>query len=410
MDGDRYSRPLSDDLQHSDLRPSDPSLYSNQVQTYPRESWREPNMAFQYPSGPSSYRHHPSSWPPSSSSSPSSSFGRETRFPLPSSGRSSYLAPPPLAPYVAPSTGRFVPPFHEQPLNSDDRHPTLRVDGHSSAFVQRPSPEHGATAAEGGSHSLPPLRSASGSYSYENTAYSPRTGEAYSSSQKPTMTQFSKLTTGEQEKVNAGLPPPHEVEVSPQGCQSELVTSSASERTRTGRTRPDSLANTANQSIQQAPATFSSYCRRTKSRSLSQSSQPSQNSRLSHQSRRSSHSQAEPMSREYSVSSNESSHAAGSAAPSEDLYSKKAPLPGKRRGREKKKRTRALMTHLQQAGLMRLWKKVISKMCNLFTQLITVNQTKFPTSGDREALGQEIGLTSRQVQVWFQVGVIRSFP
>lgn len=116
------------------------------------------------------------------------------------------------------------------------------------------------------------------------------------------------------------------------------------------------------------------------------------------------------MSREYSVSSNESSHAAGSAAPSEDLYSKKAPLPGKRRGREKKKRTRALMTHLQQAGLMRLWKKVISKMCNLFTQLITVNQTKFPTSGDREALGQEIGLTSRQVQVWFQVGVIRSFP
>lgn len=67
------------------------------------------------------------------------------------------------------------------------------------------------------------------------------------------------------------------------------------------------------------------------------------------------------MSREHSVSSNESSHAAGSTAPSEDLYSKKAHLPEKSRGREKKKRTRALMTHLQQAGLMRLWKKVLSK-------------------------------------------------
>ncbi|OXL09673.1 hypothetical protein C348_02056 [Cryptococcus neoformans Gb118] len=175
------------------------------------------------------------------------------------------------------------------------------------------------------------------------------------------------------------------MEVSSQGFQSELVASPISQRATFGKTQPHSLANTSKQPIQHVPAALGSCRRRTKSRSLSQSSQQSQNSHLSHQSRRSSHSQAEPASREYSVSSNESSHAAGSTAPSEDLYSKKAHLPEKSRGREKKKRTRALMTHLQQAGLMRLWKK-----------------TKFPTSGDREALGQEIGLTSRQVQVWFQ--------
>ncbi|WWC66908.1 uncharacterized protein I206_100815 [Kwoniella pini CBS 10737] len=58
------------------------------------------------------------------------------------------------------------------------------------------------------------------------------------------------------------------------------------------------------------------------------------------------------------------------------------PYPG---GGYKKKRTRALMTHMQQSGLMKLWRK-----------------TKFPTGADRERLGQEIGLTPRQVQVWFQ--------
>lgn len=151
------------------------------------------------------------------------------------------------------------------------------------------------------------------------------------------------------------------MEVSSQGFQSELVASPISQRATFGKTQPHSLANTSKQPIQHVPAALGSCRRRTKSRSLSQSSQQSQNSHLSHQSRRSSHSQAEPASREYSVSSNESSHAAGSTAPSEDLYSKKAHLPEKSRGREKKKRTRALMTHLQQAGLMRLWKKVLSK-------------------------------------------------
>lgn len=199
MDKDRCSRPLSSDLQYFDLRLSNPSPDSSQVQTYPRENWREPNMTSQYSSNSSSYPHHPSSWLPSSSSTSNSSYGRETRFPRPNSGRSSYLAPP-LAPYVA--------PFHEQPLHSDDRHPTLRVDGHSSAFSQHPPPKHGVTAAEGGSHSLSPLRSASRSYSYENTSYSPRTREVYSSSQTPTMMQFSKLTANEQEEITAGLPPP----------------------------------------------------------------------------------------------------------------------------------------------------------------------------------------------------------
>ncbi|OXH73078.1 hypothetical protein J001_01894 [Cryptococcus neoformans] len=241
MDKDRCSRPLSSDLQYFDLRLSNPSPDSSQVQTYPRENWREPNMTSQYSSNSSSYPHHPSSWLPSSSSTSNSSYGRETRFPRPNSGRSSYLAPP-LAPYVA--------PFHEQPLHSDDRHPTLRVDGHSSAFSQHPPPKHGVTAAEGGSHSLSPLRSASRSYSYENTSYSPRTREVYSSSQTPTMMQFSKLTANEQEEITAGLPPPQDMEVSSQGFQSELVASPISQRATFGKTQPHSLANTSKQPIQ----------------------------------------------------------------------------------------------------------------------------------------------------------------
>lgn len=411
MDRGRCSRPLSGDLQYHNFRLSNPSPYSNGVQTYTRESWQEPNIASHCSSSSSSYRHHPSSQPLSSSSSSSSSWGREARLPPSNSDGSSYLAPPPLVPYITPSTGPFAPPLHEQPLSSDERHPMLRVDGRSSAFAQCSPLEHGITAAKGGSHRFPPLQSALRSY-YEEP-YSRNTRKAYSNSQTPTMMQLSKFSTVEPKDVNTGLLP-HQMEVSSEVFQSKLVTPSISQRA-TGEAQPDSLANTSNQPKQHTPAACSSHSFQRRSRSLSQSSQHSQhsqnsqNSQNSHfssrESRRSSHSQAEPISRECSVSSNESSHAAGSAAPSEDPYSKNTHFSRKSRGGEKKKRTRALMTHLQQAGLMRLWKKVIFEFSDLVTRLIMVNQTKFPTSGDREALGQEIGLTSRQVQVWFQVGI-----
>lgn len=403
MDRGRCSRPLSGDLQYHNFTLSNPSPYSNRVQIHTRESWREPNIASQCSPSSSSYRHHPSSQPPSSSSSSSSSWGREARLPPSNSDRSSCLAPPPLVPYITPSTGPFAPPLHERPLSSDERHPMLRVDGRSSAFTQCSPLEHGITTAKGGSHRFSPLQSASRSY-YEDIPFSRNTRKAYSNSQTPTMMQHSKFNTVEPKDVNTWLLP-HEMEVSSEGFQSELVTSSISQRA-TGEARPDSLASTSNQPIQHAPAACSSHSFQRRSRSLSQSSQHSQNSHFSRESRRSSHSQAEPISRECSVSSNESSHAAGSAALSEDLYSRKTHFARKSRGGEKKKRTRALMTHLQQAGLMRLWKKVIFEFSELVIRLIMVNQTKFPTSGDREALGQEIGLTSRQVQVWFQVGIV----
>ncbi|RSH90698.1 hypothetical protein EHS25_001303 [Saitozyma podzolica] len=52
---------------------------------------------------------------------------------------------------------------------------------------------------------------------------------------------------------------------------------------------------------------------------------------------------------------------------------------------QKKKRSRVLMTHVQQKHLGALWKL-----------------TKFPDAGQRQEMAEAIGLTARQVQVWFQ--------
>ncbi|WVN87316.1 uncharacterized protein L203_102494 [Cryptococcus depauperatus CBS 7841] len=106
-----------------------------------------------------------------------------------------------------------------------------------------------------------------------------------------------------------------------------------------------------------------------------------------HQSQYPNPSPSEAMTRQRSRSSSGSSHMEGSVGSPEGTpkQNQSTSRAGVGRGMEKKKRTRALMTHVQQAGLMGLWKK-----------------TKFPTTNDREILGQEIGLTSRQVQVWFQ--------
>ncbi|ORY34321.1 hypothetical protein BCR39DRAFT_196048 [Naematelia encephala] len=50
-----------------------------------------------------------------------------------------------------------------------------------------------------------------------------------------------------------------------------------------------------------------------------------------------------------------------------------------------RKRTRVLMTHMQGTRLAALW-----------------HENRFPSTQQREELGSEVGLTPRQVQVWFQ--------
>ena len=73
---------------------------------------------------------------------------------------------------------------------------------------------------------------------------------------------------------------------------------------------------------------------------------------------------------------------------------------------QRPKRTRVLMTHVQQHRLGVLWKQVNFCLVDQGKPLCIVNvpQSKFPTTQEREEIASEVGLTPRQVQVWFQVG------
>lgn len=73
---------------------------------------------------------------------------------------------------------------------------------------------------------------------------------------------------------------------------------------------------------------------------------------------------------------------------------------------ERKRRTRALMTRPQIAALRDLW-RAVSLIKSRLARVLTV-QTKFPGNLEREQVGSQIGLTPRQVQVWFQVCLVVS--
>ncbi|WVQ93848.1 hypothetical protein IAU59_000926 [Kwoniella sp. CBS 9459] len=261
-----------------------------------------------------------------------------------------HLGPPPLAPYVTPDRRYHAPrPAQQQWLGPDGLRPASQ-DRPVFPPPPKPPPPHivaAATAAARGessrfdpdrpSHrlpSIPPFHSRS-------LSHSPT--QALPTSQLPPRRPMSQ-------SARLHPPSPSYLSLTPPGSRGDPQVHP-----------PPPLSTTPLQSYRAGPA-------------LSRTN--SQDSHQSHHSQHSHHSYA--MHRDPS---------GGSSASGSSLAGESSTLSGQTvpHGGPRKKRTRALMTHMQQSGLMKLWKK-----------------TKFPTGSEREKLGQEIGLTPRQVQVWFQ--------
>ncbi|WVQ76351.1 hypothetical protein IAR50_006016 [Cryptococcus sp. DSM 104548] len=330
--------------------------------------WRESRTSSSqsHSSSSSVHYHHPShhhpSRPPSSSSSSGSAAGYESRYGPP------HLAPPPLAPYVTPNRRFFAPlPAQEQWLGLDGRRLTSHEPRPGFPPLQRPRPDH-ILAASGSrmTPSLPPpIQPPPTAHPYPSLT--PPSSEeltqhlTLAGGQTPTAMHFSMLSTHDYSQSH---PSPSTV-VGPKGYMEEQGKGSHSRVT--GWQQPSSSRG------------------KLPMRSRSRSSSSAGSGSTSRGSQRSGH---EGGVRRASRTSSSPSQVEGyrrtSRNPSREGSARAASV-GVEHRRGKKKRTRALMTHAQQAGLMSLWKK-----------------TKFPTSGDREVLGQQIGLTARQVQVWFQ--------
>ncbi|WVQ80457.1 hypothetical protein IAT38_002562 [Cryptococcus sp. DSM 104549] len=402
---------------HSAYAREPPSYHPASLSPYPH-----PNVAFPPPSP---------ARPPSSSSDSGSASGAGSRFRAPKNERSSgpHLAPPPLAAYVTPDRRYFAPPpAQEQWLGPDGRRiPSQDRDRPAFPPVQRPPPDHVLAAASAAArhHPPPPLTMSfrPGSSSEGSSQASSPTRKIYSApgaaggsgmssqgqGQTPTTMQFSRLTTADSRSPltpplpkreelpgptgrygypgEFDRPPPgvRQQQLPPQGWYPPVpaVLSHASSST----------------AFPAGPSTSHTiHPRPSRPRAFSSSSAHSHRSHHSAQSAHSHQSRSEQMHRGHSVgstSSRASSRMEGSVSSSTGTAHESGALGGdgglglqsmgRQPGGEKKKRTRALMTHTQQSGLTRLWKK-----------------TKFPTSNDREKLGLEIGLTPRQVQVWFQ--------
>lgn len=127
---------------------------------------------------------------------------------------------------------------------------------------------------------------------------------------------------------------------------------------------------------------------------------------------------AEDMSRSHSQSSQLSTFSAPSGQPSrtastgsgneeeepfEWAHAASEPAPEAGQILQRPKRSRVLMTNIQQQALSVLWKRVSETTAGIYVSQANEGQTKFPSTQEREEIANEIGLTPRQVQVWFQV-------